>query len=193
MQFDKHRCPTTQWLGDDARVRQPVFAHHDLSLPTGLCRSLGRQVTLGPNNLSLAGAGAILQARIGRLVYGARQPRLGADGSWVSLLPSVPPATPLSTPSREPSPSTAEAAVSVSEVDDPTGLMEMAAAVMPPRQSPQPQLQHPFHLQLDVTRGVCEEECAAVMRQFFRARRLQASTFSSSGTRKDATSVNEQQ
>lgn len=30
-------------------------------------------------------AGAILQARLKRLVYGAKQPRLGADGSWVSL------------------------------------------------------------------------------------------------------------
>jgi tRNA(adenine34) deaminase len=32
-------------------------------------------------------AGAILQARLQRLVYGARQPRLGADGSWVALFP----------------------------------------------------------------------------------------------------------
>jgi tRNA(adenine34) deaminase len=32
-------------------------------------------------------AGAVLQARLQRLVYGARQPRLGADGSWVALFP----------------------------------------------------------------------------------------------------------
>ncbi|KAG1667435.1 hypothetical protein FOA52_004852 [Chlamydomonas sp. UWO 241] len=32
-------------------------------------------------------AGAVLQARLKRLVYGARQPRIGADGSWVSLFP----------------------------------------------------------------------------------------------------------
>lgn len=37
-------------------------------------------------------AGAILQARLKRLVYGARQPRLGADGSWVALLPQQQPA-----------------------------------------------------------------------------------------------------
>lgn len=35
-------------------------------------------------------AGAILQARLQRLVYGARQPRLGADGSWVALFPAQP-------------------------------------------------------------------------------------------------------
>jgi tRNA(adenine34) deaminase len=32
-------------------------------------------------------AGAMLQARLQRLVYGGRQPRLGADGSWVALFP----------------------------------------------------------------------------------------------------------
>ncbi|PNH09287.1 tRNA-specific adenosine deaminase, chloroplastic [Tetrabaena socialis] len=32
-------------------------------------------------------AGALLQARVSRVVYGARQPRLGADGSWIQLLP----------------------------------------------------------------------------------------------------------
>jgi tRNA(adenine34) deaminase len=35
-------------------------------------------------------AGAILQARLQRLVYGARQPRLGADGSWAALFPQQP-------------------------------------------------------------------------------------------------------
>lgn len=35
-------------------------------------------------------AGAILQARLPRLVYGCRQPRIGADGSWVQLLPPPP-------------------------------------------------------------------------------------------------------
>ncbi len=37
-------------------------------------------------------AGALMQARVRRVVYGTRQPRLGADGSWVQLFPlaSVP-------------------------------------------------------------------------------------------------------
>lgn len=34
-------------------------------------------------------AGALLQARVGMLVWGARNPLLGADGSWVSL-PAAP-------------------------------------------------------------------------------------------------------
>lgn len=32
-------------------------------------------------------AGAALQARVGTIVYGAPNPLLGADGSWVQLLP----------------------------------------------------------------------------------------------------------
>jgi tRNA(adenine34) deaminase len=31
-------------------------------------------------------AGAVLQSRLKRVVYGAKQPRVGADGSWVNLL-----------------------------------------------------------------------------------------------------------
>lgn len=31
-------------------------------------------------------AGALLQARVGHLVYAARSPLLGADGSWVNML-----------------------------------------------------------------------------------------------------------
>ena len=31
-------------------------------------------------------AGALLQARVGTLVWGARSPLMGADGSWVRLL-----------------------------------------------------------------------------------------------------------
>lgn len=31
-------------------------------------------------------AGGILQSRVGRVVYGARNPLLGADGSWVSIM-----------------------------------------------------------------------------------------------------------
>lgn len=32
-------------------------------------------------------AGALLQSRVGTVVYGARNTLLGADGSWISLLP----------------------------------------------------------------------------------------------------------
>ena len=35
-------------------------------------------------------AGALLQARVDRVVWGAPNPRLGADGSWISVLPRGP-------------------------------------------------------------------------------------------------------
>lgn len=33
-------------------------------------------------------AGAALSARVAAVVYGARSPLLGADGSWIGLLPT---------------------------------------------------------------------------------------------------------
>lgn len=32
-------------------------------------------------------AGALLQARVDRVVYGTNNPLLGADGSWMQILP----------------------------------------------------------------------------------------------------------
>jgi tRNA(adenine34) deaminase len=74
-------------------------------------------------------AGALLQARVGALVWGAPNPLLGADGSWVSLL----------------------------------GRTDAAPPARP----------HAFNPRLAVRRGVLADECGALMRDFFRARRAQ--------------------
>ena len=66
-------------------------------------------------------AGAILQSRVGTVVYGARNALLGADGSWIRMF------------DRE--------------------------------------LPHPFHPRIQVIPGVREEECARLMKHFFRERR----------------------
>lgn len=63
---------------------------------------------------------ALALARVGRIVYGAKDLRLGACGTWIDLV------------------------------------------------SPN----HPFHNFEDVTGGVLEEECAELMRSFFRRRRV---------------------
>jgi tRNA(adenine34) deaminase len=88
-------------------------------------------------------AGAVLQARLARLVYGARQPRVGADGSWVALFPAQP------------------AGQQQQQQQQDRGS---AAAV-------QPTGPHPFHPSITVTRGVLQEECGALMRAFFRQQR----------------------
>ena len=83
-------------------------------------------------------AGAILQSRVHRVVYGCRNTRLGADGSYVQLFP----------PWR----------------DGTDGGWRGLRA--PP---------HPFHPNLVVERGVCADECADLLRAFFRERRREAS------------------
>lgn len=131
-------------------------------------------------------AGALLQARVGRLVYGARNRLLGADGSWIAMLPqqaqqqeqqegeaaqgieqskSQGPAGGAEAPSSKEGQqekqrylpgSSASAACSC-------GAEGSAAAGAAPR--------HPFHPALHVVRGVLEAECSEAMRAFFRRRR----------------------
>ena len=79
-------------------------------------------------------AGALLQARVDRVVWGAPNPRLGADGSWISMLSRGPEA----------------------------GQGHGGGGGAPV---------HPFHTKLAVTRGVLQEECSEILKDFFRRRR----------------------
>lgn len=79
-------------------------------------------------------AGAILQARIDRVVYGANNALLGGDGSWLQVLPRC-------------------------SCDG----MEAGETKAP---------SHPFHTDVTVSKGVLVDECADIMREFFRMRRL---------------------
>lgn len=90
-------------------------------------------------------AGAALQARLGGLVYGARNPQLGADGSWVALLPRQ----------RQAKGQGDLGGISSSSSGDGGGGA--------PR--------HPFHVDMLVAGGALEADCAAVMRRFFKRRR----------------------
>ena len=91
-------------------------------------------------------AGAALQARVGSLVYGARNSLLGADGSWIAMLPRG-----------------AGAAADGESCSGEGGGDGNAAAA--------PQRAHPFHAEMRVRRGVLEAESAALMRAFFKKRR----------------------
>ena len=75
-------------------------------------------------------AGAILQSRVGAVVYGAPNPLLGADGSWIRMFPS-------------------------------NGCVDSKNL-------------HPFHPDIVVRRGVCADECASLIKTFFRMRRQES-------------------
>lgn len=136
-------------------------------------------------------AGAALQARVGAVVYGARNTLLGADGSWIAMLPAAMlPAAPAARGGEgEPLAGTSSSDVSGSgggsnsseglpswsgrggaqghqEGGGAAGSDAAAAAARPARP-------HPFHPQMAVRRGVLERECSDLMRQFFKHRRAQ--------------------
>lgn len=103
-------------------------------------------------------AGALLQARISRLVWGAPNHLLGADGSWVSLLGEG---------------SGAGGRSAAGEGGGGSGIARpmTAGVVVGPRPGFGALPRHPFHPELRVERGVLEADCAALMRDFFRQRR----------------------
>ncbi|PSC77002.1 tRNA(adenine(34)) chloroplastic [Micractinium conductrix] len=112
-------------------------------------------------------AGALLQARVGTVVYGARNPLLGADGSWISMLPRAADAGGAAccagSEGAEQPAGDAEAL--------PAGGASLPAAPAAPAAPARP---HPFHPNLVVRRGVLAEECGALMKAFFARRRAEA-------------------
>jgi tRNA(Arg) A34 adenosine deaminase TadA len=183
-------------------------------------------------------AGALLQARVDGLVYGARNRLLGADGSWIAMLPrdgggqggaadstdsassggsasdtdagsqqqgqwggclagrtggavstfeigsaacgcsDAGPGAACSSHGKgsfEGSAAPAAAADAASALAAVAGASGLGAqSLAAPR--------HPFHASLRVVRGVLEDECSAVMKAFFRARRQQEGMSSGSSS-----------
>ena len=102
-------------------------------------------------------AGGVLNARLGAVVWGAPNPLIGADGSWVNLMGDA-----------------------ASDYDDDDGSCgggvvrgesEEGGGSSPSRARAGPARPHAFKPSLEIRRRVLEEECAETMRAFFRARR----------------------
>lgn len=117
-------------------------ALHPMLEPLGGWRGLREctlYVTLEPCAMC---AGAALQSRVGRLVYGARSRLLGAHGGWVSLLPG--------------------------SYSSPALGGETARAAAPAADGGwRP---HPFTPDVPVAGGVLADECGEMMVRFFRER-----------------------
>jgi tRNA(adenine34) deaminase len=108
-------------------------------------------------------AGALLQSRVGRVVYGARNNLLGADGSWINMMRGGRVATgaTVSSPRLEISSENSNCTG-----NDEAGEESCTYVVQPHRP-------HPFHPDLQVDTGVLEEQCSALMKEFFKERRRQ--------------------
>lgn len=119
-------------------------------------------------------AGALLQARVGRVVYGAKNNLLGADGSWIDMMRS--PRTPscsCCTTAGDPGFDEDKIKEEMKNKNDGDGVF-------------QPRLRHPFHPDMEVTSGILEEQCSRLMKNFFKERRKKAAYRSSSESSSDS-------
>ncbi|KAH7429689.1 hypothetical protein KP509_09G061600 [Ceratopteris richardii] len=130
------------------REKDPT-AHAEMVCIRNTARHLGSwrlldstlYVTLEPCPMC---AGAILQARVGKVVWGTRNPLLGADGSWVSLFP------------RHALTNNCEHQL----VDSVSNSVIQGKGLV-----------HPFNPDIEVRGGVLANDCSKVMKDFFRQRR----------------------
>jgi tRNA(adenine34) deaminase len=128
-------------------------------------------------------AGALLQSRVGTLVYGARNTLLGADGSWITMLPTCSCGSEVD--SSESGGSSNTSSSSNDSMSSSSGGRQPTAGQLPRSDtlplpaaaavaaSAQPSKPHPFHPSMAVRRGVLAAECGELMRQFFALRRKQ--------------------
>ncbi|MEW5310918.1 MAG: hypothetical protein WDW38_002671 [Sanguina aurantia] len=139
-------------------------------------------------------AGAILQSRLKRVVYGAPQPRMGCDGSWLSMFPWQDGRQGVGShhsPQTKSEPSEVESSSRGTNADvaaeSPGGQPpvsdqadEISLATTGKQTPDRPsgtargeQRLHPFHPDLRVARGVLGVEAAALMQSFFKQRRAE--------------------
>ena len=144
-------------------------------------------------------AGALLQARVGSVVYGARNFLLGADGSWINMLRR--PECKCNGISHDGYMEQKENNIkqsaridefrmhlsdTLNKIPGMEGELDSDAFInsdfnnlmtrknsyrIESRQASYPNAAHPFHPRVEVTSGVLEPECAAIMKSFFARRR----------------------
>lgn len=110
-------------------------------------------------------AGALLQARVGTVVYGARNTLLGADGSWIAMLPQGEAGGDQGCSCSSSSDAAPDGRSSAQSAEAVAALAPALGAPIRP---------HPFHPNMAVRRGVLADECAALMKSFFARRRQEA-------------------
>jgi tRNA(adenine34) deaminase len=122
-------------------------------------------------------AGAALACRVGRVVYGARQPRIGADGSWASLLRPRPRRRRLEgrvARGGEAGTAAATEQEEEEEEEEEEGGGGWRDGEDEDGDDPPPGAAHPYHPNLEVRSGVLADESAALLKAFFQRRRGEA-------------------
>lgn len=170
-------------------------SHAEMACIRHASKALGRwrlldcalYVTLEPCPMC---AGAILQSRLGTVVYGAPNKLLGADGSWIQMLRGGQ-SSALSVDDdgwqgkqsnhtigctvhckEELTQSQAYQQFNATDFDSNLENNQNESGPI----SATDIKSHPFHPNINVRRGVLEEECAHLMRMFFKQRRLSSNS-----------------
>lgn len=155
---------TTEQDGDPTAHAEMCCIRHASSMSGGWrLLDCTLYVTLEPCPMC---AGAILQSRVGTLVYGARNTLLGADGSWVHMFPCDDSHGENSIMSPKYHSDKSDAPV------EDANQFRRSNTPLPPK-SMIPHRPHPFHPDIRVIRGVMADECSEIMKDFFRQRRRQ--------------------
>jgi len=121
-------------------------------------------------------AGAVLNARLGAVVWGAPNPLIGADGSWIALMGDGGDGLRPCDGGSIDDTYAGSMRDGSSSIDDETdtaagiGSVEPACALIDPKGATKP---HAFKPGLEVRRRVLETECADLMKAFFRRRRTE--------------------
>lgn len=117
----------------------------------------------------------LLQSRVGTVVYGARNRLLGADGSWIAMLPQQQqPSSEGSSCSCSQENGSSSEHLSSDEEEASGGRRAAPAAA-------RPAAPHPFHPNMAVRRGVLAAECGQLMKSFFARRRKEQAAAAAAG------------
>ncbi|KAG7667831.1 hypothetical protein Ndes2526B_g01768 [Nannochloris sp. 'desiccata'] len=111
-------------------------------------------------------AGALLQARIGRVVYGAKNGLLGADGSWINMMRGGREGS-RGNSGKGPTVLEDSSRSNTGEDGDDGGRGNEEQGNPSSSGVQQPHRPHPFHPDLQVDTGILEEQCSGLMKVFF--------------------------
>lgn len=160
----------TETLGD-------VTAHAEMLAITAATQTLGGKYLTGATiyvtvEPCLMCAGAIAWSQLSRIVYGADDPKRGYSTYIAAHNTPTKPAKPSATEKSEQPNPTQNIQKSMLDVQNPTsGIQHSIGGIQYSKSKIQNSSPSPFHPKATITTGILAEECATLMRDFFRSKR----------------------